>query len=78
MQNQDVWNFANVLFIKSLLKYAAVSFAAAMLLAYVNPELMISWFPMAFLFFTLLVCIITTEKGLNQNFDNEGNRIAKK
>tara|TARA_B100001059_G_C17644882_1_gene481311 strand:+ start:85 stop:321 length:237 start_codon:yes stop_codon:yes gene_type:complete len=78
MQNHDVWNFANVLFNKNLLKYAANSFAAAMLLAYVNPDLITSWFPMAFLFFTLLVCIITTEKELNQNFDKEGKQITKK
>ena len=78
MQNDDVWNFANSLFNTTLLKYASISFAAAMILAYLNPELMTSWFPMAFLFFTLLVCIITTEKALNQNFDKEGKRISKK
>jgi len=78
MQNDDIWNFSNSLFNKTLLKYASISFAAAMILAYLNPELMTSWFPMAFLFFTLLICIITTEKALNQNFDKEGNRISKR
>lgn len=78
MQNQNVWDFANSLFNKTLLIYATISFIAALALATINPELMTSWFPMAFLFFTLLICIITTEKSLNENFDKEGNRKTKK
>ena len=78
MQNEDVWNFSNSLFTKTLLKYSAISFIAALVLAYLYPNLMSSWFPMAFLFFTLLVCIITTEKALNENFDQEGKRKTKK
>lgn len=78
MQNDDIWNFANSLFNRTLIKYASISFVAAMALAYLYPDLMTSWFPMAFLFFTVLVCIITTENALNQNFDKEGNRISKK
>jgi uncharacterized membrane protein len=74
MQNQDIWDFANTLFNKTLLYYSAISLAAALALAFLYPALMTSWFPMGFLFFTLLVCIIATENGLNQNFDKEGNR----
>jgi hypothetical protein len=77
MQNQDIWDFSNVLFTKTLLKYASISFVAALILAYLNPDLMTSWFPMAFLFFTLLVCIIATENGINKYFDKEGKRIKK-
>ena len=74
MQNEDVWSFANNLFNKVLLRYAGTSFVAALGLAYLYPNLMTSWFPMAFLFFTLLVCILTTENALNEHFDKEGNR----
>lgn len=77
MQNQDVWDFANTLFNKTLLTYSSISFVAAMVLANLYPNLMTSWFPMGFLFFTILVCIITTENALNQNFDKEGNRTRK-
>lgn len=78
MQNKDIWDFANSLFNKTLLTYASISFLAALALAYLNPELMNSWFPMAFLFFTLLICIISTENSLNKNFDTEGNRKTRK
>lgn len=78
MQNQEVWDFANSLFNKTLLTYGTISFIAAMVLAYLYPSLMTSWFPMGFLFFTLLICIITTENALNQNFDKEGNRTSRK
>lgn len=78
MSNQDAWDFANQLFNKVLIKYAAISFIVALALAYLNPELMSSWFPMAFLFFTVIVCIFTTEKALNENFDKEGNRKNQK
>jgi hypothetical protein len=29
---------------------------------------------MAFMIFTLLIAVISTEKELNKNFDNEGNK----
>lgn len=77
MANEDVWNFANALFNKTLITYSSISLVAAMALAYLYPDLMTSWFPMGFLFFTILVCIITTENALNQNFDKEGNRTKK-
>lgn len=78
MQNDDIWFFANGLFNKTLVKYAAISFVAALALAYLYPNLMTSWFPMVFLLFTLLVCILTTESALNEHFDKEGNRKTKK
>ncbi len=78
MQNEDIWSFANTLFNKTLITYSSISFVASLALAYLFPELMTSWFPMGFLFFTLLVCIITTENALNQNFDSEGKRKSKK
>ena len=77
MQNKDIWDFANSLFTQTLLKYAGISFVAALALAYLYPALMTSWFPMAFLFFTLFVCILTTENELNKNFDKEGKRLRK-
>lgn len=78
LQNKDIWDFANVLFSQSLLKYTGISFLASLLLTFVNPSLMNSWFPMAFMIFTLLICIISTEKALNENFDEEGKRKSKK
>lgn len=78
MQNKEIWDFANTLFNNTLIKYSAISFLVALALAYLNPTLMQSWFPMAFLFFTLLVCIVTTEKALNERFDKEGNKKSKK
>lgn len=78
MQNKDIWDFANSLFSVTLLKYTGISFIAALLLTFVNPSLMNSWFPMAFMIFTLLISIISTEKALNENFDEEGNRKTKK
>ena len=78
IQNQDIWEFANSVFNKTLLSYSAIGFLASMLLTYLYQNLMDSWFPMAFLFFTLLVCIIKTENLLNQYFDKEGNRKPKR
>ena len=74
MQNNDIWSFANSLFGITLLKYAGVGFIAALLLTFINEALMNSWFSMAFMIFTLLIAVISTEKELNKNFDNEGNK----
>ena len=71
IQNQDIWEFANSVFNKTLLSYSAIGFLASMLLTYLYQDFMDSWFPMAFLFFTLLVCIVKTENLLNQYFDKE-------
>jgi len=78
MSNKEIWDLANNVFNNALVKYSGISFLVAFLLAYLNPELMQSWFPMAFLFFTLLVAIITTEKALNEKYDKEGNKKSKK
>ena len=78
IQNQDIWEFANSVFNKTLLSYSAIGFLASMLLTYLYQDFMDSWFPMAFLFFTLLVCIVKTENLLNQYFDKEGNRKPKR
>ncbi len=74
MANEEIWNFANSFFNKNLIRYAAISFAAALVLAYLYPALMTGWFPMAFLFFTLLVVILSTENELNKYYDKEGNK----
>lgn len=73
MTNEGIWNFANSFFNKTLVKYSSMSLAAALILAYLYPALMTSWFPMAFLFFTLLVVILSTENELNKHYDKEGN-----
>lgn len=78
MVNDDVWQFANSFFNKNFVIYAGIGFAAALAMTYFFPELMTSWFPMAFLFFTLGICIYATEKTLNLHFDKEGNRKTKK
>lgn len=78
MANEDIWHFANSFFNKTLLIYASLSFVAALGLAFIFPTLMTGWFPMAFLFFTLGICIYATEKKLNQYFDKEGNRNTRK
>jgi len=78
IQNNDVWTFANKLFGVTLLKYSGISFIAALILTFINEALMNSWFSMAFMIFTLLVAIISTEKELNKNFDDEGNKKVKK
>ena len=74
MQNPIVWDFANKLFGIKLLKYSGISFIAALALTFINEALMNSWFSMAFMIFTLLIAIISTEKELNKNFDGEGNK----
>ncbi len=74
MLNQDIWDFSNAVFNKTLLSYGAASFVVAMLLAYLNPEMMQSWAPMALLFFTVIVCIYKTEQEIKKNFDDEGKR----
>ena len=77
MQNPIVWDFANKLFGITLLKYSGISFIAALILTFINEALMNSWFSMAFMIFTLLIAIISTEKELNKNFDDEGNKKIK-
>lgn len=77
MRNNEVWNFANHVFSITLLKYSGISLAVALLLTYIGDSLMSSWLPMALMIFTLLISIISTEKRLNEKFDDQGNRKAK-
>jgi uncharacterized membrane protein len=74
MLNDDIWQFANTIFNKTLISYATVSFLVALLLAYLNPEMMTGWAPMALLFFTVIVCIYKTEQEIKKHFDDEGKR----
>ena len=48
------------------------------LMIFVNEPLVSSWLPMAFMIFTLLIAIISVEKKLNEEFDNEGNRKSRR
>ena len=78
MQNKNCWDFANQLFNLSLVRYSGVSLIVTLLLTFLNPSMMSSWIPMGLAIFTLLVVVMKTEKGLNKNFDKEGNRKTKK
>ncbi len=73
IQNQEIWTFANTLFNQSLLMYAGISFLASLaFVTFLSAEL--TWQPMAFVFLTIIVSIIKTEKALNTNFTDEGKR----
>jgi len=78
MLNDDIWNFANSLFCITLLKYSGIALLVMILMIFINEPLMLLWLPMAFMIFTLLITIISVEKKLNEEFDNEGNRKTKK
>ena len=78
MLNDDIWNFANSLFCITLLKYSGIALLVMILMIFINEPLMLLWLPMAFMIFTLLTAIISTEKELNKNFDDEGNKKTKK
>lgn len=72
MLNEDIWQFANTYFLKEFIKYAAISFVAALVLAYLKPD--ISWQPMVIMLLSLAVSVIKTEQELSKNFDDEGKR----
>ena len=73
MLNQQIWIFANDTFNKSLLIYAGISFLAGLAFAtFLNAEL--TWQPMAFVFLSIIVSIVKTEKGLSANFTEEGKK----
>jgi uncharacterized membrane protein len=72
-QNQQIWDYANSSFNKSLLIYAGISFLAALaFVTFLKAEL--TWQPMAFVFLSILVSIVKTEKGLTENFTEEGKK----
>ncbi|WP_299670633.1 SdpI family protein [uncultured Polaribacter sp.] len=73
MQNQQIWDFANTTFNRSFLIYAGISFLAGLVFAeFLKAEL--TWQPMAFVFLTIIVSIVKTEKALTENFTEEGKR----
>jgi uncharacterized membrane protein len=73
MQNEDIWNFANGFFNKTLLKYSVISLAATLLLVCIS-SVEITWQPMVIMLLSLAVSVIKTEQALSQNFDEEGKR----
>jgi uncharacterized membrane protein len=73
MQNQQIWDFANITFNKSLLIYAGISFLAGLaFVTFLKAEL--TWQPMAFVFLTIIVSIVKTEKKLTEKFTDEGKK----
>ena len=74
MLNQKIWDFSNTIFTKNLLIYSGISFLGGLVFAnFATKEL--TWQPMALVFLTVIVCIIKTEKSLNDNFTEEGKKI---
>lgn len=76
MLNQDIWDFANAVFNKNLLRYAGISFLAAIVLAAIASK-ELSWQPMVLILLTILVSFMKTERALKDNFTEEGERIKK-
>jgi uncharacterized membrane protein len=73
IQNQEIWDFANTTFNSNLLIYAGISFLAG--LAFVTfLEAELTWQPMAFVFLSIIVSIVKTEKALTSNFTEEGKK----
>jgi uncharacterized membrane protein len=73
MQNLKIWEFANTTFNKSLLIYAGISFLAGLaFVTFLKAEL--TWQPMAFVFLSIIVSIVKTEKKLTENFTDEGKK----
>lgn len=73
MLNQKIWDFANTVFSKNLVIYSGISFLGGLVLAnFVAKEF--TWQPMTLVFLSVVVCIIKTEKSLNENFTEEGKK----
>jgi uncharacterized membrane protein len=73
MQNQQIWDFANGIFNKNLLIYSGISLLGSVLLAsFTSKEL--TWQPMLLVLLSVLVSIIKTERGLSDNYTEEGKR----
>jgi uncharacterized membrane protein len=77
MKNEKIWHFSNTFFNKTLLKYAAISFALSVLFVFIV-SVEITWQPMVFLLLTLAVSVIKTEQVLAQNFDADGKKLKGK
>jgi len=72
-QNQQIWDYANTSFNKSLLIYAGISFLAG--LAFVTFLIAaLTCQPRAFLFLSIIVSIVKTEKSLTEHFTEEGKK----
>lgn len=73
MQNQQIWDFANGIFNKNLLIYSGISLLGSVLLAsFTSKEL--TWQPMLLVLLSVLVSVIKTERGLSDNYTEEGKR----
>jgi uncharacterized membrane protein len=72
-QNKEIWKFANTVFNKNLLIYAAISLVAIFSLALATQK-ELSWQPMLFVVLTIVVSIVKTENALKENFTDEGKR----
>jgi uncharacterized membrane protein len=72
-QNQEIWNFANTIFNKNLLSYAAISLVAIFALA-IATQKELTWQPMLFVVLTIVVSIVKTENALKDNFTDEGKK----
>jgi uncharacterized membrane protein len=73
MQNQQIWDFANGIFNKNLLIYSGISLLGSVLLAsFTSKEL--TWQPMLLVLLSVLVSVIMTERGLSDNYTEEGKR----
>lgn len=73
MLNQQIWDFANSTFNKSLLIYTGFSFIAV--LTFVTFfKIVLTWQPMALVILSLVVSVVKTEKALSINFTDEGKR----
>tara|TARA_X000000950_G_scaffold229702_1_gene277683 strand:- start:218 stop:565 length:348 start_codon:yes stop_codon:yes gene_type:complete len=73
MQNQEIWDFANANFNKTLLFYSGISLLGGLVLAQFSAK-EISWEPMVLVMLSILVSIIKTERALSDNFTDEGKR----
>jgi len=77
MKNENIWLFANAFFNKTLLIYAAISFAFALFFVFVLP-VEITWQPMVILLLTLAISVIKTEQKLSKIFDEDGKKLPLK
>ena len=66
MLNEEIWNFSNLQFNTIFVKYAGISFIAAIVFASIV-SVDITWQPMVLLVLTLAVSVIKTEQVITQN-----------
>ena len=73
MLNEKIWVFANSVFTKNLIIYSGISFLGGLILANFVTKVL-TWQPMGLVFISVIVCIIKTERALNENFTEEGKK----